>query len=461
MTNNTYDVIIVGGGAGGLFAAYEFTKNAPHLNVCILEQGNCLEKRKCPIDGKKIKNCIHCKDCSITTGIGGAGAFSDGKYNITNDFGGTFYEYVGRAKAIELMNYVDSINMAMGGEGSKLYPSASAELKRKALQHDLHILDANVRHLGTEKNYFIIQNIVNYLSDKVDIKYNHSVTNITKQDDAWVVVANENSFYSKNVIVATGRSGSKWTSELCKSLGIADSNNRVDIGIRFECPADVWEPITNEVYESKIMYRSPTTGCTCRTFCMNPHGEVVAENTNGIVTVNGHSYEDPNLHTKNTNFALLVTHHFTEPFKDSNAYGEAVASMVNMLAGGVMVQRFGDLLANKRTNEKRLNESFVRPTLSATPGNLALGMPKMTLDTIIDMIYALDKIAPGTANYDSLLYGAEIKFYNSVIKVDENLESDCKGLFFLGDCSGTSHSLSCASAEGVHVARVIGDRECC
>ena len=461
MTNNTYDVIIVGGGAGGLFAAYEFTKNAPHLNVCILEQGNCLEKRKCPIDGKKIKNCIHCKDCSITTGIGGAGAFSDGKYNITNDFGGTFYEYVGRAKAIELMNYVDSINMAMGGEGSKLYPSASAELRRKALQHDLHILDANVRHLGTEKNYFIIQNIVNYLSDKVDIKYNHSVTNITKQDDAWVVVANENSFYSKNVIVATGRSGSKWTSELCKSLGIADSNNRVDIGIRFECPADVWEPITNEVYESKIMYRSPTTGCTCRTFCMNPHGEVVAENTNGIVTVNGHSYEDPNLHTKNTNFALLVTHHFTEPFKDSNAYGEAVASMVNMLAGGVMVQRFGDLLANKRTNEKRLNESFVRPTLSATPGNLALGMPKMTLDTIIDMIYALDKIAPGTANYDSLLYGAEIKFYNSVIKVDENLESDCKGLFFLGDCSGTSHSLSCASAEGVHVARVIGDRECC
>ena len=459
MTNNIYDVIIVGGGAGGLFAAYEFTKTAPHLHVCILEQGNCLEKRKCPIDGKKIKNCIHCKDCSITTGIGGAGAFSDGKYNITNDFGGTFYEYVGRAKAIELMNYVDSINMAMGGEGSKLYPSASSELKRKALQHDLHILDANVRHLGTEKNYFIIQNIVNYLSDKVDIKYNHNVTNITKHDDAWVVVANENSFYAKNVIVATGRSGSKWTSELCKSLGIADSNNRVDIGIRFECPADVWEPITNEVYESKIMYRSPTTGCTCRTFCMNPHGEVVAENTNGIVTVNGHSYEDPNLHTKNTNFALLVTHHFTEPFKDSNAYGEAVASMVNMLAGGVMVQRFGDLLANKRTNEKRLNESFVRPTLSATPGNLALGMPKMTLDTIIDMIYALDKIAPGTANYDSLLYGAEIKFYNSVIKVDENLESDCKGLFFLGDCSGTSHSLSCASAEGVHVARVIGERE--
>ena len=456
--SNNYDVVIVGGGAGGLFAAYEFTKVAPNLKVCILEKGNRLEKRKCPIDGVKIKNCIHCKDCSITTGIGGAGAFSDGKYNITNDFGGTLYEYVGRDKAIELMNYVDSINMSMGGEGTKLYPSASTELKRKALQYDLHILDANVRHLGTEKNYIIIQNIVNYLDGKIDIYYNHTVEDIQQNGEVWHVRANDTLFEAKNVIVATGRSGSKWTSELCKSLGIADSNNRVDIGVRFECPADIWDPITNEVYESKIMYRSPTTGCTCRTFCMNPKGLVVSENTNGIVTVNGHSYEDPTMHSQNTNFALLVTHHFTEPFKDSNAYGEAVASMVNMLAGGVMVQRFGDLLANKRTNEKRLNESFVHPTLSATPGNLALAMPKMTLDTIIDMIYALDKLVPGTANYDSLLYGAEIKFYNSLIKVDNNLESDRRGLFFLGDCGGTSHSLAAASSSGIWVARVIGDR---
>lgn len=456
---NNYDVIIVGGGAGGLFAAYEFTKVAPNLKICILEKGNRLEKRKCPIDGVKIKNCIHCKDCSITTGIGGAGAFSDGKYNITNDFGGTLYEYVGHEKAIELMNYVDSINMQMGGEGSKLYPSASTELKRKALQYDLHILDANVRHLGTEKNYEIIKNIVSYLEPLVDIYYNHSVDSVEKFDDIlWQVTANGKVFVAKNVIISTGRSGSKWTSTLCEKLDIADSNNRVDIGIRFECPADIWEPITNEVYESKIMYRSPTTGCTCRTFCMNPHGEVVAENTNGIVTVNGHSYEDPKLHTKNTNFALLVTHHFTEPFKDSNSYGEAVASMVNMLAGGVMVQRFGDLLANRRTNEKRLAESFTRPTLSATPGNLALAMPKMTLDTIIDMIYALDKLLPGTANYDSLLYGAEIKFYNSVVKVDNNLESKHRGLFFLGDCSGTSHSLSCSCGSAIHVARVIGER---
>ncbi len=458
MSLNNYDVVIVGGGAGGLFSAYEFTKVAPHLKVCILEKGNRLEKRKCPIDGNKIKTCIKCKDCSITTGIGGAGAFSDGKYNITNDFGGTFYEYVGREKAIELMKYVDTINMSMGGEGTKMYPSASSELKRKALQHDLHLLDANIRHLGTEKNYFIIQNMVEYLEQHIDIFYNQQVTDVTKQDGLWVVHTEDQYIIAKNVIIATGRSGSKWTSELCKSLGILGKNNRVDIGIRFECPAEVWAPMTDAVYESKIMYRSPRTGCVCRTFCMNPKGEVVSENTNGIVTVNGHSYEDPSLQTENTNFALLVTHHFTEPFEDSNAYGESVAGLVNMLAGGVMVQRFGDLVANKRTNTHRLEKSFTRPTLSATPGNLALGIPKITLDTIIDMIYALDKLVPGTANYDNLLYGAEVKFYNSVVNVSNELESAEKGLFFIGDCSGSTHSLSQASAEGVYVSRVIAER---
>lgn len=457
-----YDVVIVGGGAGGLFAAYEFTKVNPDVKVCILEKGSELEKRKCPIDGIKIKNCIHCKDCSITTGIGGAGAFSDGKYNITNQFGGTLHEYIGEQEAIELMQYVDAINMEMGGQGSKLYPAANQELKRKALQHDLHILDANVRHLGTEKNYKIIKNICTYLKDKVDIYYHTQVLDVQKNGDFWYVVAENGeealSYQASNVIIATGRSGSKWTATLCNKLGINTTNSRVDIGVRFECPAAVWDEVTNQVYESKILYRSSRTGCTCRTFCMNPRGEVVAENTNGVVTVNGHSYEDPALHTENTNFALLVSHHFTEPFKDSNKYGEHVAELVNMLAGGVMVQRFGDLIANKRTTDKRLAEGFVRPTLKASPGNLALGMPKATLDTIIDMIYALDKICPGTANMDSLLYGCELKAYNSLVEVDNNLETKHKGLFMAGDCCGVGHSLASAAAQAVYIARVIGKR---
>ena len=227
--------------------------------------------------------------------------------------------------------------------------------------------------------------------------------------------------------------------------------------MRFECPAEIWEPITDQVYESKIMYRSPKTRSVCRTFCMNPHGEVVAENTNGIVTVNGHSYDDPSLYTQNTNFALLVTHKFTEPFKDSNLYGEHIAALTNMLAGGVMVQRFGDLLEDRRTNQKRLRESFTRPTLDASPGNLALCMPKATLDTIIEMIFALDKLVPGTANFGNLLYGTEVKFYNSRVEVDGHFESKEKGLFFIGDCSGTTHSLSQASAEGVYVSRYISN----
>lgn len=454
-----YDVIIIGGGAGGLFAAFEFAKTNPKLNICLLEKGSSLNKRKCPIDGVKIKNCINCEHCSITTGIGGAGAFSDGKYNITNNFGGDFYNYVGDNAAIRLMQYVDGINLEFGGKDAKLYSTVGSDIKRRALQYDLHMLDAQVRHLGTERNYYILDNIINHISDTIDIKCYTEVENIEKGSGGrWnVVCKNGENYESKYIIVAAGRSGSKWTSEVCKQYDIINENNRVDIGIRFECPAEVWEPITNSVYESKIMFRSPKTRSVCRTFCMNPHGEVVAENTNGIVTVNGHSYDDPSLYTDNTNFALLVTHKFTEPFKNSNAYGEHIASLTNMLAGGVMVQRFGDLLEERRTNEKRLRESFVNPTLEASPGNLALCMPKATLDTIIEMIFALDKLVPGTANYDNLLYGTEVKFYNSKIELDGHLESKEKGLFFIGDSSGTTHSLSQASAEGVYVSRYISN----
>lgn len=452
-------MIIVGGGAGGLFAAYEFVKMGTDKRVLLLEKGNPLSRRRCPIDGDKIKSCIHCPHCSIMEGIGGAGAFSDGKYNITNNFGGDLAAYVGPDKAIDLMNYVDTVNMAMGGEGSKRYSTADSSLKREALKYDLHLLDAEVRHLGTDKNYVILSNIVEYIKDRIDIRTNAEVEHIFQREDGlWEVEAAGGAYLAKDVILATGRSGSGWTSRVCEELGIATENNRVDIGVRFECPAAIWEPVTDQVYESKIMYRSPKTGGTCRTFCMNPKGAVVTENTNGIMTVNGHSYEDPAKHTENTNFALLVTHHFTEPFKDGNAYGESIARLTNMLAGGVMVQRFGDLVANRRTNHKRLDKGFVRPTLTAEPGNLGLAIPKLTLDTIIEMIYALDKLVPGTANFDNLLYGTEVKFYNSHVELDENFQTTYPGLYIIGDASGTTHSLSQASSEGVHVARLIEGR---
>ncbi len=454
---NKYDVIIVGGGAGGLFAAFEFAKLAPQLKVCLLEKGAPLEKRNCPIDGVKIKNCINCNHCSITTGIGGAGAFSDGKYNITNNFGGDFKAYVGDEPALQLMRYVDKINLEFGGQDAKIYSTVGSDIKRQALQYDLHMLDAQVRHLGTERNYYILKNLIEHISKNIEIRYFTEVEDIEHAENSnWhITCKNGDELVGSYVIIAAGRSGSKWTSEICNRFGIQNENNRVDIGVRFECPADVWTPITDKVYESKIMYRSPKTRSVCRTFCMNPHGEVVAENTNGIITVNGHSYDDPALYTDNTNFALLVTHKFTEPFKNSNAYGEHVAALANMLAGGVMVQRFGDLLEDRRTNPKRLRESFTRPTLDASPGNLALCMPKATLDTIIEMIFALDKLVPGTANYDNLLYGTEVKFYNSRVELDSHLESKEKGLFFIGDSSGTTHSLSQASAEGVYVSRYI------
>ena len=449
-----YDIVYVGLGAASIFAAYESVKIGSKKKIAFLEKGNPLEKRGCPISEKKTTTCVHCNPCSIMYGVGGAGAFSDGKFNITTAYGGNIADYLGQEKSMELMNYVDEINMEMGGGGCTRFSTLGSSIKAEALKYDLHLLDAEVRHLGTDKNLVILNNIFNFIKDKVDIYTNTDVQSIEKIEDGWVVcTAKHDVFNCKNLVLATGRSGSKWTSEMCTSLGINERDSRVDIGVRFECPAEIWDSITDQVYESKILYRSPNTKCMCRTFCMNQHGYVVTENTNGILTVNGHSYEDPKLFSKNTNFALLVTHNFTEPFNDSNAYGESIARLTNMLAGGVMVQRFGDLIMNKRSNPKRIAESFVRPTLQAEPGNLALAIPKLTLDTIIEMIYQLDKLVPGTANYDNLLYGTEVKFYNSRVELDNNFKTKYDGLYVIGDCSGTTHSLSQASAEGVYIAR--------
>ena len=450
-----YDVLIIGAGPGGIFTAYELVERNPKLKIAVFEMGHELRQRRCPIDGDKIKSCVHCKSCSIMSGFGGAGAFSDGKYNITNDFGGTLYEYIGKQSALELMEYVDGINLRFGGEGTKLYSTAGTDIKKKCMQNDLHLLNASVRHLGTDINYVVLEHLYDHLKDAVEFHFDCVVDDVERIDGGYRVRCGADAYEGVKCVISAGRSGSKWMEKVCGELGIGTKSNCVDIGGRGELPMEIFSHLTDELYESKIVYRTQKYGDLVRTFCMNPKGAVVNENTNGIVTVNGHSYEDPARQTNNTNFALLVAKHFSEPFKDSNGYGESIARLSNMLGGGVIVQRFGDLIRGHRSTEERIAESFTVPTLNAAAGDLSLVLPKRILDGIIEMIYALDKVAPGTANDDTLLYGVEVKFYNMEVEVDHNLMTKYEGLYVIGDGSGITHSLSHASASGVHVARQI------
>ena len=451
-----YDIIIVGAGASGVFMSYELAKLDIDASVLMLDKGAPLEKRQCPIK-KGAGNCLKCEPCHIMNGYGGAGTLSDGKYNITTQFGGDLHNYVGTEEAMDLMEYVDQVLCSMGGADAKLYSTASSELKTTALRNNLHLLEAKVRHLGTDRNVKILGRIFDYCKTKVESQFYTTISGVTREDDGTFNVMTDKGdvFNCKDLVLATGRSGSKWISDVCDKFGIKQKKNRVDNGVRVELPAEIFKHITDDVYESKIVYKTDKYNDMVRTFCMNPYGEVVAENTNGIVTVNGHSYEGSDKQTENTNFALLVAKHFSEPFKDSNGYGESIARLSNMLGGGGIVQRCGDLVRGRRSNAKRIAEGMVRPTLAATPGDLSLVLPKRILDGIIEMIYALDKIAPGTANDDTLLYGVEVKFYNMEVDIDEHLESPYKGLYIIGDGSGVTHSLSHASASGVYVARRI------
>lgn len=451
-----YDIIIVGAGASGVFMSYELTKLENKARVLMIDKGAGLEKRICPIKTGKTATCIRCAPCHIMNGYGGAGTLSDGKYNITTQFGGDLHNYVGTEEALELMEYVDHVLCSMGGEDAKLYSTSNSDLKTLALRNNLHLLDAKVRHLGTDRNVKILEKIYDYTKDRIDAVFNTQVIDVEKVEDGFRITTDKKDvFECQDLVLATGRSGSKWISNICEKFGIDLKRNRVDIGVRVELPAEIFKHITDDVYESKIVYKTDKYNDLVRTFCMNPYGEVVAENTNGIVTVNGHSYADPSLRTENTNFALLVSNQFTEPFKDSNEYGESIARLSNMLGGGVLLQRFGDLVKGRRSSARRMEKCFTRPTLKATPGDLSLVIPKRQLDNIIEMIYALDKIAPGTANEDTLLYGVEVKFYNSKVHVDHNLETKVKGLYALGDGSGVTHSLSQASASGVLAARTL------
>ena len=461
--SNCYDVMILGTGEAGIFAAYELTRKCPGARVLVVEQGQDIYHRSCPIVAGKVKSCIQCKVCGTMCGFGGAGAFSDGKFNFTTAFGGWLTDFLEPAEVMELIDYVDSINVEHGAT-TEVYSTATPQaraLEKRALQYDLHLLQARCKHLGTENNLRILTNIYEHIRDKHTFLFNTAVQDIeVNPEGGYTLVTEKGERYTAPYLIAgPGRSGAEWFANQCKKLGLELINNQVDIGVRVELPATIFEHITDVVYESKLVYRTKQYGDQVRTFCMNPYGHVVAENVEGINTVNGHSYADPKLRSENTNFALLVSNRFTQPFNEPYRYGKHIASLSNMLAGGILVQRFGDLISGIRTNDHRLSKSFTRPTLTAAvPGDLSLALPKRQLDDIIEMIYALDKLAPGTANYDTLLYGAEVKFYSARIRLSDELETGLPGFFAVGDGAGVTRGLAQAGASGIKAARVVAQR---
>ena len=459
---NTYDTLILGCGEAGVFAAYELRRRCPGLRVLVVDQGRDIYHRSCPIVAGKATSCVDCKVCHTMCGFGGAGAFSDGKYNFTTAFGGWLTDFMPEKEVMDLIDYVDEINVAHGATRevfSTQTPAAQA-LRRRALEFDLHLLQARVKHLGTENNLRILTSLYEDLRKDITFRFDTPVTAIRRTGEGYCLdTAGGESFSAPYLIAAPGRSGAEWFADQCRRLGLPMSNNQIDIGVRVELPALIFEPITDVVYESKLIYRTKGYGDQVRTFCMNPYGHVVAENVEGIHTVNGHSYSDPSLRSENTNFALLVSNHFTEPFDEPYRYGKHIASLSNMLAGGVLVQRFGDLVRGVRSNAHRMSKSTTRPTLTAAvPGDLSLALPKRQLDDIIEMIYALDKLAPGTANYDTLLYGAEVKFYSARLKLSPDLETALPNFFAAGDGAGITRGLAQAGASGVRAARAVAAR---
>ncbi len=456
-----YNVSIVGAGPAGIFTALEIVKLRPEWKVVLIEKGQKIEKRKCPLREGTPK-CVNCKRCGLLCGWGGAGAFSDGKLTLTPDVGGHLVDYMSRKEAEELIDYADKLYLNYGATDEVFGTDMKTfeEIEKQATLAELKLVHSPVRHLGTERSLDVLKNMQDYLSDKITILNNVAAEKLIVECEQvkGVILDNGETIRAEYTIIAPGREGADWLTKEFAENKIGMVNNAVDVGVRVELPAPVFEPITNKLYESKLVYYSPKFGDAVRTFCMNPNGEVVQENYNGIATVNGHSYA--NIKTKNTNFALLVSEQFTEPFKEPIAYGQHIASLANMLAGGILVQRFGDLLEGKRSTPERLKSSIIEPTLKcATPGDLSLVLPYRQLTSIIEMLFALDKIAPGTASRYTLLYGVEVKFYSARVKLTNELETEgVKNLFAIGDGAGVTRGLIQASASGVHVARTICTR---
>lgn len=454
---STYDVVIVGGGIGGLMAAYGLIQSGMK-NILLIEKGNDLIKRKCPIITKQSQKCLNCKPCAIMTGLAGAGAFSDGKYVISTEYGGWLTDVLSSDEVIKLIERADEILVKFGATTDRYLPDNS--LKLKCLQYDLHMQQAVLKHLGTDENYKTMLNLIDYIKNNAEIVTDTEVKNIDKSSNTVYFEGKEKgSVTGNNIIFAVGRFGSRFFSKWCNDNKVELINNQVDIGVRVELPAIVWDHFSSSIYEPKILYRSKQYGDYTRMFCFNERGSVVTENTDGVLTVNGHSYRDKERKTNNSNFALLTTTKFTQPFKEPIEYARYVASLANKISGGeILIQRFGDLLKGRRTDEKRLNQSTTRPTLKAVPGDLSLCMPKRQLDNIIETLFALDKVSPGTANYDTLLYGVECKYYSARPKCSKFMIDGTKNIYAVGDGAGFTRSLSHAAANGLYVADAIADK---
>jgi len=447
-----YDVIIIGGGISGIMCAYRLSENSS-LSVALVEKGHAITGRICPIIKKTADHCVKCPSCAIMEGMAGAGAFSDGKYVISTEYGGWLTDFLEPATVIDYIEQADRLLVSFGATTERFMPNN--ELKAECLKHDLHMSQAQLKHLGTDENFDTMRKMIEHISEKCDIYTDTDVTDVDAESHTVFARSKTEAFefQAKDIIFAVGRVGSQFFAEWCKKNNVGLTNNQVDIGVRVELPFSVWEHFSRHIYEPKIWYRSKAYGDTTRMFCFNEKGSVVTENTNGVLTVNGHSYRDKSRKTDNSNFALLTTIRFTEPFKEPIEYARHVASLANLISGdSVLVQRFGDLLAGRRTDKKRLLQSTTRPTLNAVPGDLSLCMPKRQLDNIIETLYALDKIAPGTANYDTLLYGIECKYY-SARPVAHDFELDgLHGIYATGDGAGFTRSLSQAAANGLYVA---------
>jgi uncharacterized FAD-dependent dehydrogenase len=448
-----YDYAIIGGGIGGLMCAYRIIERKPSAKIILIEKGADLSKRNCPIITKKAARCVKCPSCAVMEGLAGAGAFSDGKYIISCEYGGWLPDLLPHETVLDYIEQADEILVSFGAVKERFYPDN--ELKKKCLQHDLHMQQATVKHLGTDANLATMQKMINHIKDGCEILTETNAYDIDKNSHTIKLhsKSGESSITADSIIIAVGRSGSSFFIEWCRKNGIPLTNNQVDIGVRVELPAIIWEDFSKKIYEPKIWYRSHGYGDITRMFCFNERGSVVTENTHGVLTVNGHAFRDENKKTENSNFALLSTIRFTQPFHEPIEYARHVASLANLISGGsVLVQRLGDLELGRRTDQKRLHKSTTRPTLDAVAGDLSLCMPKRQLDNIIETLHALDKIAPGTANSDTLLYGMECKYYSARPESNDFELAGCSKIYAIGDGAGFTRSLSQASANGLYVA---------